>query len=85
MTEAIFPWYIAHQTIIIIVVGHALRAREFGPGTEFAIILAATLAGCAATYEIGRQIGWLRHLIGLRLARERATGPSRPAAEAPAG
>jgi hypothetical protein len=64
LTEAIFPWYIAHQTIIVLV-GHALRGASLGPAAEFGIILAATVAGCAATYEAGRRIGWLRPLIGL--------------------
>jgi peptidoglycan/LPS O-acetylase OafA/YrhL len=67
LTEAIFPWYIAHQTIIILA-GHWLRPQGLGAGAEFAIILAATLAGCAATYEVGRRIGWMRPLLGLRPA-----------------
>jgi peptidoglycan/LPS O-acetylase OafA/YrhL len=65
MTEAIFPWYIAHQTIIVLV-GHGLRPYRLGAGAEFAIVFAATLLGCAATYEIARRIGWLRPLLGLR-------------------
>jgi len=65
MTEAIFPWYIVHQTIIVLV-GHGLRPLGLGAAAEFAIILAATLAGCAATYEIARRISWLRPWFGLR-------------------
>ena len=64
LTDAIFPWYIAHQTIIV-VAGHALKPHGLAPSAEFAIILAATVIGCAATYEIGKRIGWLRPLIGL--------------------
>jgi glucans biosynthesis protein C len=64
MTEAIFPWYIAHQTIIVLV-GHGLRPYGLGADAEFSIVFAATLAGCAATYEIARRVGWLRPLLGL--------------------
>lgn len=84
LTEAIFPWYIAHQTIIVLA-GYWLRPRGFGPAVEFAIILAATLAGCAATYEIGRRIAWLRPLLGLRPSAKRSIDPtpSEAAASAP--
>lgn len=67
LTEAIFPFYIAHQTIIVLV-GYWLLPLQLGAATEFAIILASTLAGCVLTYEAGRRIGWLRPLIGLKPA-----------------
>jgi hypothetical protein len=67
LTEAIFPYYIAHQTIIV-VVGHALAGRGLGPAAEFAILLAATVAGCAATYEVARRVRLLRPLLGLKPA-----------------
>ncbi len=65
LNEAIFPFYLIHQSIIILVAGELL---VFGlhPVVEFTIILAATLAGCWLFYRIGREIGWLRPLIGLR-------------------
>lgn len=65
LTEAIFPYYIAHQTIII-VVGHYLKGASIGPTAEFAVILLATVVGCALTYEVGRRIHWLRPLLGLK-------------------
>ena len=73
LTEAIFPYYIAHQTIIVLV-GFALAPLGLGASTEFVVILAATIAGCAITYEIGRRVGWLRPLIGLRLSGKAVTG-----------
>jgi peptidoglycan/LPS O-acetylase OafA/YrhL len=82
LTEAIFPWYIAHQTIIVLT-GHWLRPHGLAPAAEFAIILFATLAGCAATYEIARRIGWLRPLMGLRPRAKPATAPPPAAASAP--
>ncbi len=65
LTEAIFPYYIAHQTIIVLA-GYWLMPLQLGAAREFAIILAATAAGCALTYEIGKRVAWLRPLIGLR-------------------
>jgi peptidoglycan/LPS O-acetylase OafA/YrhL len=65
LTEAIFPYYIAHQTIIVLA-GHWLAPLRLGAAAELAIILPATVIGCALTYEIGRRIRWLRPLIGLK-------------------
>lgn len=65
LTDAIFPYYIIHQTIIVLM-GYALAEAGLTAGLEFAVILAATLAGCAAFYEVGRRIGWLRPFIGLK-------------------
>jgi len=66
MTEAVFPYYIAHQTIIV-VVGYALTRSALGAGWEFGILLVTTLVGCALFYEVGRRLRWLRPLIGLKL------------------
>lgn len=65
LNEAVFPFYMIHQTIIVIVAG-TLLAYGLGAATEFVIILAATVMGCWLFYRIGREIGWLRPLIGLR-------------------
>ena len=76
LTEAIFPYYIAHQTIIVLV-GYKLAPLGMGPSTEFVIILAATVAGCALTYEAGRRIGLLRPFIGLKpKPRDRSAAPA---------
>lgn len=65
LTEAVFPFYIIHQTIIVGVEG-ALLPLGLSPVVEFLILLATTVGGCWAFYAIGREIGWLRPLIGLR-------------------
>jgi hypothetical protein len=65
LTEAVFPFYIIHQTIIVLA-GWALIDAGLPGWIEFPIIVAATIAGCAAFYLIGREIPWLRPLIGLR-------------------
>lgn len=68
LTEAIFPFYLVHQTIIV-VTEYALRPLSLGPAVEFALLVVATVLGCLAFYHGGRRIGWLRPLIGLRAAK----------------
>jgi surface polysaccharide O-acyltransferase-like enzyme len=76
LTEAVFPFYIIHQTVIV-VVGYAIIGLGLGAGTEFAILVAATVAGCWTFYLIGRSVNWLRPLIGLRrVASQRASADS---------
>lgn len=82
LTEAVFPFYIIHQTVIV-AVEWALRPYGLPPAAEFAILVTTTVAGCWAFYLVGREVGWLRPLIGLRgfIAPRRA---SRPVALTPA-
>lgn len=65
LAEAVFPFYIVHQTIIVAVGWYLLLARA-APLPSFLILLAATVTGCWLFYWIGRSIGWLRPLIGLQ-------------------
>jgi len=71
LTEAVFPFYIVHQTIIV-VTGWYLLGFGLPPGAEFAILFAATVVGCWTFYLIGREIAPLRPLIGLRAAPPKA-------------
>ncbi|WP_374942913.1 acyltransferase family protein [Sphingomonas sp.] len=74
LTEAVFPFYIVHQTIIVVVMYWLLGAGL--PGwAEFAILVAATVAGCWAFYLGGRAVPRLRPLIGLR-QRQRPAVPA---------
>ncbi len=68
LNEGVFPFYLIHQTIIVVTQGELLR---FGlhPAAEFIVLLLATLTGCWLFYRIGREIAWLRPLIGLRAQR----------------
>jgi hypothetical protein len=72
LTEAVFPFYIIHQTVIV-VVGWALLPYHLPALAEFAILVPATVAGCWAFYLGGREVGWLRPLIGLKLAKPAAS------------
>lgn len=73
LTEAVFPFYIIHQTIIV-VAGWWLLRFALPPLPEFAILAAVTVAGCWLFYLIGRRIEPLRPLIGLRRRVARAPG-----------
>lgn len=70
LTEAVFPFYIIHQTIIVFV-GWLLLSTGVGPAQRFAVLFAATVTGCWGFYRLGREISWLRPIIGLKAA---ATG-----------
>jgi len=79
LCEAVFPFYIIHQTAIVLT-GWWLLPTGFSAPEEFAIILAVTTFSCWATYRLGKRFAWLAPLLGLRAARRRAPAPvSRPA------
>lgn len=65
LTDAIFPYYIVHQTAIIMI-AHALRGSGLSAGNEASIVVAGTALTCLVTYEVVRRIAWLRPLFGLR-------------------
>ena len=66
MTEAIFPWYILHQTFIVIF-GFWLTRQGLSPMLEFGLISVLTFASCLLVHEyIIRRSGILRPLLGLK-------------------
>jgi peptidoglycan/LPS O-acetylase OafA/YrhL len=65
LTEAIFPYYIVHQTVIVMV-AYRLAPLHLPLITEAAILIAATVIGCALTYEIARRVTWLHPWFGLK-------------------
>ncbi len=84
LNAAVFPAYIAHQTIIV-VGEYWLRPFALPAGAEFAFLLPATIAGSAAFYLLGRSIPSLRPLIGLNSGRPVAPGRPRTSTAAPLG
>jgi glucan biosynthesis protein C len=65
-TEAVFSWYILHQTIIV-VVGYKLGELAVGPVIEPTLVLIATFGGCFLIHEfIIRRTRFLRPLFGLK-------------------
>src|SRR3546814_19801722 len=73
LAEAVFPFYIVHQTVIV-VVGWYLVQSGVAPLASFLILVAATVAGCWAFYLRGRRIGWPLPVIGLPRRRVQARG-----------
>jgi hypothetical protein len=65
LTDAVFPYYIVHQTAIILI-AHQLRGLGLPASIEATIVVLGTLASCAATYEIVRRVRVLRPLFGLK-------------------
>lgn len=80
LTEAIFPFYIIHQTIIVLV-GWWLLPAALPNWAVFAILVAATVAGCWLFYLAGRAVPPLRPLIGLNWRKK--PGADRPGASLP--
>lgn len=74
LAEAVFPVYIAHQTIMVIV-SYWVRDKGFTALPEFLILCGSVAAGSWLFYIVGREIGFLRPLIGLKRQR----GPKLPA------
>ena len=64
--EAVYPYYILHQTIIILI-GVWLTPMALGGGLEFILLTLSTTLGCALLYEyIIRRSSLLRPLFGLK-------------------
>jgi Acyltransferase family len=72
LTDAIFPYYIVHQTAIIMI-AHSLHGEGLPAWLEASIVISGTIATCVLTYEIVRRVPILRPLFGLR------AGASKPA------
>ena len=66
LTQAIFPFYIVHQTAIV-VMAHALKPVGLSPAVEAPLLITATFAVCFASFEIVRRVAWLRPLFGLAM------------------
>ncbi|WP_048648412.1 acyltransferase family protein [Nitratireductor soli] len=64
LSGAIFPCYILHQTLIV-VIGYALAGMRLPVAAEAGIVTGGTVAGCLVLYETIRRVGPLRPLFGL--------------------
>ncbi|QDX26398.1 acyltransferase family protein [Sphingomonas suaedae] len=77
LTEAVFPFYLIHQTIIVVAMYWLLKL-SLPAAAEFAILVPVTALGCWLFYRYGREVPWLRPLIGLRYARRDRPDPVPP-------
>jgi glucan biosynthesis protein C len=78
LTEAVFPVYILHQTLIV-VLAHALKPLRLAPGLEAVLLVVLVTVLSFAGFEIVRRAPLLRPLFGLGPR----TRPLSPATAAP--
>jgi len=64
LTDAVFPVYIAHQTLIV-VMAHAFKPLHLAPGLEAILLMLLTATGSFALYEAVRRVPLMRPLFGL--------------------
>jgi glucans biosynthesis protein C len=68
-TGAVYPWYILHQTIII-VIGANVARYSLGPIVEPAMVLGGTITGCFVLYEfVIRRVRILQPFFGVSVGR----------------
>ncbi len=82
LTEAVFPYYIVHQTLIV-VLAHHLAPLRLPLWIEAPVLIALTFGGCALTHEVVRRINGLRPWFGLKpLSSQAPATANRPPAVA---
>lgn len=64
--QAILPWYIFHQTFIV-VIAMQLLPFNLSAGVEAPILILLTSVGCLLAYEIVRRLAVTRWLLGLKV------------------
>jgi peptidoglycan/LPS O-acetylase OafA/YrhL len=71
-TEAVYPWYILHQSLLIAAL-YWLKPLQLGPVLEPLLVLMATVIGCLLLHEcLIRRVRWIRPLFGLKAVSEDA-------------
>jgi hypothetical protein len=66
MNQAILPWYILHQSLIIIF-AMWLAKFELGPVFEPILLILFTFVGCAIGYEVIKRFVVTRFIFGLKV------------------
>jgi hypothetical protein len=65
LTEAVFPFYIIHQTAIVIIAFEVAKLR-LPIAVEAAVVIFGCALTCLLTFELVRRLRWLRPWFGLR-------------------
>jgi hypothetical protein len=68
LNDAVYPFYILHQTAIIIF-AFELSAFKLGGGLESVLVIALTFISLLMSYELIRRSNLLRPLFGLKLVQ----------------
>jgi surface polysaccharide O-acyltransferase-like enzyme len=80
LTEAVFPVYILHQTLIVSM-AHWMKPIKLAPGIEGVFLIVLTFGISFGVFEVVRRIGVLRPLFGLT-SQKSAYAAQAPAAMA---
>lgn len=68
LNDAVFPFYILHQSIII-VVGYYFTQHSMGALTESLLVIMTTITLCFIGFELIRKTEFLRPFFGLKLQK----------------
>jgi glucan biosynthesis protein C len=71
LTEAVFPVYILHQTLIVSI-AHLIKPAKIAPAPEGLILIGLTLTISFSIFEVVRRVAVLRPFFGLGPRREKA-------------
>ena len=63
LSRAVFPAYIVHQTVIVLLV-YSLHDKGLGAGVEATTVLGGTIAGCTVTWMLARSSTIAGTLLG---------------------
>ncbi len=77
LTDAVFPCYLAHQTILV-ATAFLLKPYGLHVWLEAPLLMAITLGGSLAIYETVRRIDLIRPLWGLKPRSKAAPAPQGP-------
>jgi glucans biosynthesis protein C len=83
LTQAIFPFYLIHQTVIV-VAAHYLDEAGLPLALEASLLIGATALGCWLFYDLALRVPLLRPWVGLRseIVEKRGKGTDILAGEA---
>ena len=82
LTEAVFPVYILHQTLIILL-AHALLPWALAPAIEAPLLVAGTLLFSLLGWAGVRRVGWLRPVFGMHARASAENQPHTPTLPCP--
>jgi len=83
LTEAVFPVYILHQTLIV-TLAHAMKPARLAPAIEGPVLIVLTICISFGVFEIVRRFRPLRPLFGLGPVASKEQPESSSAAQVPA-
>ena len=78
LTDAVFPCYLAHQTLLVIAV-RLVKPLNLPAAVEAMVLVTATVGGSLLVYELARRSGPMRPLWGLK-RHPVVRGPAPPTA-----